>query len=203
MSDGQRRAVRGVRLLSRAALEHQADLKILGVMSALEAWLGKQSKGSQTYSLARRATWLSCRGYEGSLCNREPPACPYIRLSPDHHTNRRRLCWLKKNAKDIRYRAWQCTDWHQFNEWYDVRSGATHGGDPAEVDMKKARKAEYWVVKYLSLPILAWLGKHPQDPVTDLDEKFSGPAPVGWSDMLEAMDREDSSPPSVFLRGDQ
>ena len=198
VSDGQRRAVRGVRLLSRAALEHQPDLKILGVMSALEAWLGKRNEGPQTYNLARRATWLSCRGYEGSLCSRKPPACPYIRLSPDCNINRKRLRWLKDNATKLRYRGWQCTDWHQFNEWYDARSEAAHGGDPAEANTKKARKAEYWVVKYLSLPILDWLDKHPEDPVADLDEKFAGPEPVGWSDMLHALDRERYLPTRYF-----
>ena len=202
-SNGHRRAIKGVRLLSRAALENQADLKILGVMSALEAWLGERSGGPQTYNLARRATWLSCRGYEGSLCNRKPPACPYILLSPSCSNSLRRLRWLKDNATDPRYRAWQCTDWHRFSEWYGARSEAAHGGDPAKVDMKTARKAEYWVVKYLTLPILDWLDKHPENPVADLDEKFKGPEPVGWSDMLEAIDREDPTPPSVFLRGDQ
>ena len=193
-SEGARRALTGLRLLSRAALEHRADLKILGVISALEAWLGTSGRGPQTLMLVRRATWLSCRRNEDGFCSREPPACPYVVLSPERKQDKGHLTWLKENRENPQYSGWLCSEWHDFNDWYAARSKFAHGGLPSEADLAMARRAEYWIA-HLALPILRWLRDHQCNPIGDLDEALTeGRESKGFLSVRTALENRAPSP---------
>jgi hypothetical protein len=182
-SEGARRAAVGAQLLARAAREHRPDLKMLGVASALEAWLLRRQPGAQTLRLARHVTWFGCGRRDNSLCGRDRPICPYLHLSPDVGQDHKRL----KVLRDLgdAYVTWRCSEWHRVMDWYDARSGAAHG-DPTAVDTKHA---EFWVTHYLMEPILDWLREHPDDPVGDLEATLAAiDDPEGWQAMVDALD---------------
>ena len=194
VSEGRRRAVLGVRLLVRAAGEHQTDLKMLGMVSALEAWLLTRNRGTQTMLLAQRMAWFGCGRPMNSLCGRDRPACPYLHLDPARDRDRRRL----KTLRDLgnRFVEWRCSEWHQVMDWYDARSGPAHGDDPSAVSHEVAEGAEFWVTHQLAEPILEWLRDHEQDPVGDLANALQSiDDPTGWDTMLGALDSP--SPPSI------
>lgn len=185
-TEGARRAVTGARLLARAATEYRPDLKMLGVMAALEAWLLNRQSGPQTLRLARHMTWFGCGLPREYLCGRDRPICPYLYLSPNCRLDRGRL----KSLRDLGNTrvAWRCSKWHQAMDWYDARSDAAHG-DPGGVDAKEASTAEYCVLHYLMEPILDWLREHPEDPVADLEAAIDATQkPDSWPRMIEALD---------------
>lgn len=143
-SEGARRAVTGAQLLGRAALDTRADLKMLGVVSALEAWLLRREQSAQTIRLARHASWFGCGRHDNDLCGRDRPVCPYLHLNPTSPKDRKRL----STSRDLgnTYVPWRYSQWHRIMDWYDTRSGAAHG-DPKAVDVKEADQAEYWVAR--------------------------------------------------------
>jgi hypothetical protein len=192
-SEGARRAVSGTRLLARAALEHRTDLKMLGVVGALEAWLLHRGTGSQTQRLARHVAWFGCGRQDNRPCRVERIACPYLCLDPDKGTDRKRISKLRKLGNT--WMSWRCSEWHQVVDWYDSRSGAAHG-DPAAVTADEARQAEFWVSHYLAEPIIEWLALHSDDPLGDLQSEMQERRPSkSWPAMLAALDAE--QPPSV------
>lgn len=196
-SEGARRAAVGAQLLARAATEHRPDLKMLGVASALEAWLIRRQPGAQTLRLAQHVTWFGCGRHDNDLCGRDRPICPYLHLSPDVGRDRDRLKVLRDLGNT--YGTWRCSEWHRVMDWYAARSDAAHG-DPTAVDTKHADSAEYWVAHYLMEPILDWLHEHPDDPVGDLEATLAAVGdPSGWQAMLAALDAADPppSPPQV------
>ncbi len=192
-SEGARRAVLGTRLFARAALDHETDLKMLGLVAALEAWVVNRSRGPQTMLLARHVSWFGCGVQEGDLCGRGRPICPYLRLVPGHKKDRERLVELRKLGNT--FFAWRCSEWHRVMDWYDRRSGAAHG-DPSVADSAAASEAEFWIAHFLAEPIFEWLGSHRDDPVGALQawlDEISEPS--DWQQMLNALDSDD--PPSV------
>lgn len=191
--EGSRRAVVGTQLFSRAAAEHQAGLKMIGIAAALEAWLLERQPGGQTLRLARHVAWFGCGRHDASLCGRARPICPYLRLSPDNARDRKRLSTL--SVLGATHVSWRCSEWHRVTGWYDARSGAAHG-DPSAVDAKTASSAEFWVARYLAEPILEWLRSHPADPIEDLTAAIDLiDEPARWQDMLDALDSP--APPAV------
>lgn len=120
--EGSRRASLGTQLFSRAATEHRRDLKMIGIASALEAWLLRRQPGAQTFRLARHVSWFACGQHDGNLCGRARPVCPYLRLSPDRGRDRERLSRLRDLGNT--YAAWRCSEWHRVMDAYDSRSGA-------------------------------------------------------------------------------
>lgn len=191
-SEGAHRAAVGAQLLARAAAEHRPDLKMLGVASALEAWLLRRQPGAQTLRLARHVTWFGCGRPENSLCGRDRPICPYLHLQPDEGHDHRRLKVLRDLGNA--YGPWRCSEWHQVMDWYDARSHVAHG-DPTAVETKYAESAEYWVVHYLMEPILEWLHEHPDDPVGVLEAELAAvDDPDGWQAMLDALDATEPPP---------
>ncbi len=195
-AEGPSRAVTGARLLARAATEHRPDLKMLGVMAALEAWLLNRQSGPQTLRLARHVTWFGCGLPENDQCGRDRPVCPYLHLSPDCKGGISRIKKLQELGST--YDAWRCSEWHRVMDWYDARSDAAHG-NPQSVDTKEANSAEYCVLHYLMEPILNWLREHPQNPVADLEAMIDGvEEPGGWQEMVKAINSQDRSvPPSL------
>lgn len=192
-SDAARRAVLGLQLLSRGALEHQSDLKVVGLMAALEAWLMVRSTGPQTFRLARRIAWFGCGMHGDDLCGRDRPACPYIRLSPDRRDDRRRIEQLRTLGES--HIEWECSEWHQVLAWYDARSDGAHGQGPAAVDEQEASSAEFWILHYLAPAILEWLRRNPVDPIAHLDAAMDQTVePTGWEQMLAALDAD--TPPA-------
>ena len=197
-SEGVCRAILGAQLLARACTEHRPDLKMLGVVTALEAWLLRRDRHSQTYRLARAGAWFGCGLQDQNLCGRHRPICPYLHLSPDKGKDRKRLCVLRDLGNT--YPQWRCSEWHQVVDWYDTHSDTAHGGDPTDVAKEDASEAEFWVTHYLMRPILEWLLTHPDDPVGGLENTLKAIAdPGGWKAMLDALDAPDppESPPPL------
>ena len=188
-SEGARRAAVGAQLLARAASEHRADLKMLGVASALEAWLLRRVPSGQTLRLARHVAWFGCGRHDDSLCGRDRPVCPYLHLNPAQAKDRTRLKTLR-DLSDVNV-YWRCSEWQQVMDWYDARSGAAHG-DPTAVASDQADQAEFWVAHYLSEPILTWLLDHQIDPVGDLERALDEiEDPAGWDSVIDALDSDD------------
>jgi len=192
-NEGSRRASIGTQLFSRAATEHRRDLKMIGLASALEAWLLRRQPGHQTLRLARHVSWFGCGRHNDDLCGRARPICPYLRLSPDNRADRQRLSTLRDLGNT--HVAWRCSEWHQVMDWYDSRSGAAHG-DPTAVNEEEASSAEFWIAHYLAEPIIEWLRTHPDDPIGDLEREVDLAArPSRWEEMLQALDAP--NPPAV------
>lgn len=180
--EGARRAVLGARLFARASREHRADLKMLGLTAALEAWLLRRHSGAQTLRLAQHVAWFGCGRHDGDLCGRSRSLRPYLHLSPDSKRDRDRLNVLRTLGNT--YVPWRCSEWHRVRDWYDSRSGAAHG-DPTVATTDEAGDAEYWIAHYLAEPILEWLATHSADPVGDLEAFPSSARPTC------EMDRDD------------
>lgn len=192
-SEAARRAAVGTQLFSRAVVEQRADIKMLGIVGALEAWVLNRQTGAQTLRLARHVSWFGCGLHDGSLCGRDRPVCPYLRLEPESKADRKRLDTLRDLGNT--HGGWRCSEWHQVVDWYDARSDAAHGNDPIAVDPQHASQAGFWVARYLSTPILDWLRTHPDDPVGDLHAELSNVEhPAGWAVMLEALDADPPPP---------
>ena len=190
------RAAIGAQLFSRAAIEQRPDIKMLGVVATLEAWLLTRGNGPQTHRLARRVSWFGCGRHDDDLCGRSRPVCPYLRLQPGRDGAK----LTKLRTLGNTYAPWRCSEWHRVMDWYDARSDTAHGADPADVEEKKeADSAEFWVARYLAEPILDWLRTHPDDPLGALDTALDEiPEPTDWAAMVAALDA-DPSPPSPPL----
>jgi len=108
-TEGRRRARVGTQLFGRAALEHRPDLKMLGLVSALEAWLiERDERGAQTLRLARHVSWFGCGAHNNASCGRRRPICPYLHLKPESKTDRTRLSLLRDLGNE--HTAWRCSE---------------------------------------------------------------------------------------------
>jgi hypothetical protein len=64
-------------------------------------------------------------------------------------------------------------------DWYDTRSEILHGGTSHDLTTKDADAAEYWILHYLTTPILNWLTTHPDNPINDLERTLAHlPVPI-------------------------
>jgi hypothetical protein len=190
-SEGQHRAVTGARLLARASREHRTDLKLLGVVQALETWLLPRRGGPQARRFARHVTAFACHRDDGRRCGGDATDCPYLRLNPDDGVRLSTLASLGSG--------WICSEWDTAMQWYDARNAAVHGRGH-DVAQKVASSAEFVTAHYLLEPILTWLAAHPEDPIaaleTELDTVVDRDA---WDMMLAALDAPDppETPPTT------
>ena len=171
--DARRRALVGLQFLSLAIVEQQSQLKMVQVVTALEAWLLERSTRSQTYKLARAITYFGCDDSDGTRCGRGRDTCPYVGLNPDTDKERKVLKALREHGAEP---PWRCSEWHRVVDWYDQRSDVVHGGTP--VPTGDADRALYWVLHYLTRPILRWLRAHPDRPIADLDHALNSLPPM-------------------------
>jgi hypothetical protein len=175
-SEGARRACMGTTFFARSSVEHRPDLKLLGAISALDAWLGS-SKAPVKRRLSRRVVWFGCARECGNLCGRNRPVCAYLYLDLGEQGKLLSAAEIR-GEENLTVR---CSEWHQFIESYDLRSSVAHG-DRVEVPYRLANEAVYRVSHVLAEPVLEWLGEHRDDPVGDLDRVIAAvPAPDGWS----------------------
>lgn len=194
VDEGSRRASRGARLLARAYREHRSDLKMLGVFAGLEALIGPSTSGPTTMQLVRNLTWFKCAIGPDRL---SPPStlgsCPYLWLDPMDKKGIKRLKALERLGTESG--EWRCSDWHELQRWYRLRSEVAHGG-PTPPDLaEEASKAEYAAIHYLLMPIVGWLRAHAADPVGDLVNAIeTADRPSGWQAFEESLTRD---PPPV------
>jgi hypothetical protein len=191
-TEGVRRAVVGTRLFSRAAAERRPEMQVLLASAALEAWLGLRDRAqTQTLLLARHEAWFGCGLEQGSLCGRDRPACAYLQLNPHDRHDRARMTALRKlGATDPSY---QCSEWLDFMEWYDLRSAAAHG-EPLTADDNVASKALFRISHHLCEPILQWLSAYQDDPVGELEKAIAALLPPPrWDATVSLLDQLRSS----------
>jgi hypothetical protein len=157
-NDGQRRALLGVDLTSRALLETRPDLQLLHAVLAAEAMLLERRHRSQSLLLARRAAYLLCGRRHSSLCGRDRPTCPLLGTSPESRRGRDELKpWMNG-----------CSEWANVLHWYDLRSDVAHGGRTV-ISEQEASSATFWVTTRLLPQALEWFADHPGEPLADLE----------------------------------
>jgi len=185
-SEGQRRALLAADLLSHSILSHRPATKIISVVQALEALLLPRSRGPQTFRLARYVAFFGCGLPEQSLCGRHRSTCMYLAHDPAEKADRNALAvWQTRADADPR---WRCSEWEAALDLYDTRSALVHG-ENRPVDLAEGRRAEYWVARWLLVPILEWLREHPDDPAGDLEAALKAlPAPADLEAQFNAAD---------------
>jgi hypothetical protein len=164
-TEGERRAILGLQLASRAILEHRPPLRLLTVVMAAETLLLDGTQLGQSRALAQRSAYLLCARHEQVRCGRELPTCLVLGLSPDVSADAKDIGLFRDrgNADD----RWRCSEWHRVLDWYGERSKIVHRGAD-NVDEKEASRALWWLTHDL-LPVhLEWLHTHPDHPVEDL-----------------------------------
>jgi hypothetical protein len=85
------------------------------------------------------------------------------------------LDWLRKLAH--KSPLWRCTEWLDYEHWYDLRSAVAHGDDQ-RVTAEDASQAEYWIFMWTAEPLLQWLVEHPVAPLAELDKALAALGPV-------------------------
>lgn len=180
LPEGLRRALLGVQLLSQAILEHRPPFKLLNLVIGLESMLLEREHQSQSFRLARRATYFTCGGFNDSLCGRGRDTCQCLALDPADRKARQSLKDLRTLAQiDTR---WRCSSWLDYLHWYDLRSEVAHGDDTS-VSEKDVSTAEFCILRWTAEPVLQWLIEHPDDPLGSLDAAISALAAVPrWQD---------------------
>lgn len=183
-SEALRRALIGVELLARAIVEQRPALKMVEIVTALEALLlphGTEHQ-RQTYRLARHVAYFGCGRPFDNLCGRDRDTCPYLGLDPASEQDRKALKGLRtRGNQDAR---WRCGEWHRVVDWYDVRSEVVHGKGPM-ITADMASSAAYWVLKILVEPILEWLSHHPDDPIEQLEAELRSLPPMpDWESVI-------------------
>jgi hypothetical protein len=182
LEEGPRRARLGVQLLSQAILEHRPAFKILNLLIALESMLLERSSVSQSFRLARRAAYFTCGRPDDSLCGRDRPSCQCLKLDPGANADRTAIKRLRQLA-DIDVR-WRCSEWLTYQTWYGLRSSVAHGDD-AQITRQEASRAEFWILRWLTEPVLLWLMEHPAAPLAALDADLSELQPVpAWQALI-------------------
>ncbi|MBI4882995.1 MAG: hypothetical protein HY826_02955 [Actinobacteria bacterium] len=193
-SEGAARAVLATRLYSRAAAEHRPDLKLIGIISAMEAMLLDPTiRSAQTLTLVRHVTWFTCEGAGEAGCGRDSPICAYLYIRPNESRLLKQLRSLGEESH-----LWRCSQWHDVSRWYDLRSIAVHGDAPEQVELRQAEQAEYHFSHYLIEPVIRWFIDHPSDPIGMLQQTIDSlPPPDDWSETLEAIRAGNLVPPWV------
>jgi hypothetical protein len=180
-SEAQRRALIGVELLSSALVEQRPTLKMVLLVTALEAWLLPRQAGPLTYRLARAVSYFGCGRHADDLCGRTRETCLYLGLDPGRNAELQRLKRLRVKGSEP---PWRCAEWHRVVDWYEDRSDVVHGAGPV-IAMKDASNSTYWVARWLVEPILTFLHKHPVDPTDALERAFATlPAMRDWEARL-------------------
>jgi hypothetical protein len=182
-TESQECALVGIQLLSQALVEQRGTLKMVELVSALEAWLLLRSHAAQTFRLARAVAFFGCGRHGNDLCGRSRDSCPYLGLNPDVRTEQNKLKLLRRTGGAPPLR---CSEWHRIVDWYDDRSDVVHGAGPT-ISRRDASSPLFWVCRYLAEPILQWLADHPTDPVGALEAEVAAlpPAPA-WEHLLTA-----------------
>jgi hypothetical protein len=181
VTPAQRRAMVGVQLLSDAIVEQRGAFKMVALVTALEAWLLERRRSAQTFHLARAVAFFGCGRHSGDLCGRSRETCPYLELDPAESADVKRLKRLRTHGA---LPPWRCSEWHRVVDWHEQRSDVVHGAGPT-ISYKDASNSLYWVLRYLTEPILKWLSAHPEDPVRQLTADIGAlpPAP-DWESRL-------------------
>lgn len=180
-SEAQRRALVGVQLLSQALIERRPTLKMVQLVTALEAWLLPRRGRAQTFQLARAVAFFGCGRSNGDLCGRSRDTCPYLACDPGKQAD---LEMLKRLRKRGAAPLWRCSEWHRVVDWYDDRSDVVHGAGPV-ISPRDSSSALYWTLRWLAEPILEFLRDHEVDPIESLDAALRGlPEPPDWEARL-------------------
>lgn len=186
-TEGQRRALIGARLLSRAVLERVPDMRYMLNVIALESMLLDRQRRSQTYRLARRLAYLACGPNDGCM-QTLGHACPMLELDPRSRSDRIALGELVELCR--RNVQWRCSRWLDVFDWYDVRSEVAHIGE-AHVTDREARNIGHWSRLMYAAPTFDWLAAHQDDPIAELDSAINS-LPSGGHDWLSAIRSEQS-----------
>lgn len=182
-SEGQRRALVGVEMLSEAIIAPPRPAAA-ALVTALEAWLKPDRDGALTFTLARSVAFLACGSHNNVQCGRGSDTCPYLALDPTESGVPRKLKRLRQAGTEP---PWRCAEWQIAIDWYELRSDVVHGKRP-EVDRREMARHVHRVYRRLALPILRWLADHPEDPIGDLDVAIAGlPTPPDWEAILGPM----------------
>jgi hypothetical protein len=65
-----------------------------------------------------------------------------------------------------------------------LRSSVAHGDD-AQITRQEASSAEFWILRWLTEPVLLWLMEHPAAPLAALDADLSELQPVpAWQALI-------------------
>lgn len=196
-NEGTARAVLGARLFGRAIREYEPDLKVIGLTSALEAWILVRKPNAQTLLLARNVAWFSCGHGDPAACGRGRDICPYLYLDPTDQSERKLLNGLEELGAHHN-NGWRCSEWFRVSGWYAKRSDSAHGGEPRAVAKKVVDEAEHWIARFVAGQILEWLEDHQTDPVGDLDRTIKAvPMPADRAGMVDAIRRRDRHPPGM------
>lgn len=180
-TEAARRALIGLQLMSQALVEHRPALKMVQLVTALEAWLLPQKRGTHTYRLARAVAFFGCGRHNNDLCGRSRETCLYLGLDPGSRPD---LGKLKKLRIAGEQPPWRCSEWHRVVDWYDLRSEVVHGRGPT-IELREARNALFWAMRYLAEPILAFLSEHENDPIDALESEIAAlPAMPDWEARL-------------------
>ncbi len=193
LSEGARRALTGIHYVSQAIAIDKAAFKIVALVTALEAWLLPRRGTAKTFRLARAVSFFGCGRHDSNLCGRTRDTCPYLALDPGRDADRRQLRHLRSDGHRP---PWLCSEWHRVVDWYDLRSDVVHG-DGCVVDSKEASSALFWVIRYLTEPILDWLETHAHDPIGALEQAIAQlPAAPDWEARLGPLTRVQVPPPT-------
>lgn len=180
-TEAAQRALIGLQLLSQALVEHRPTLKMVQLVTALEAWLLPRDRGTQTYRLARSVAYFGCGRHDNSLCGRSRETCLYLGLDPTSSPDLRKLKRLRAVGE---HPPWRCAEWHRVVDWYDMRSDVVHGAGP-NIEMRDANNALYWAMRYLTEPILNFLSAHENEPIDGLDREIAAlPVMPDWEARL-------------------
>lgn len=173
---GPVRARLAVRLLSQAIREHRPAMRTLNSVMAVEALLGKM----RTRQLAQRVVALTCGAPFEDVCGRTRDACAYLAADLTVTRENQAVDKLSKNPGD-----YFCSEWFEFLDRYEARSGVAHGDPTVTVTKDDADKDLYWAVKRLLPPAVTWLLDHPDDPGSALAADIrSRPVAAGAATLL-------------------
>jgi hypothetical protein len=180
-SDGGRRGLLAIDLLSQAVLHPRPAMRVLLSMIAAEALLLDRSRSSQALRLARRCVYLHCGAHRDDYCGRQRETCPALFCDPDASTDRKKLrLFRERGTRDHR---WRCSDWHHVLDWYDLRSEIAHGSQLR--DESEEGKVLFWLATRLLPAALEWFAQHPDNPIRALDTAIAALSPSpAWEDRL-------------------
>jgi hypothetical protein len=186
-SIGERKALLGIELTSRALLEHRPGAQLLYAMIAAETLLLSRRRGSQTWQLARRAMFLVGHS-DGVHCGRDTQTCPFLALSPDSKPDLVDIKRVRDLARtDVR---WRCSEWLRILDWYDIRSDIVHEG--ASESEEESSKVVFWLATRVVPASLEWFAAHPINPLERLDRAIAElPEAPDWQRIIEGATEPD------------
>jgi hypothetical protein len=190
-SEGQRRALIGLEMLSEAVIAPPRAAAV-ALVTALEAWLKPERDGPLTYTLARAVAYLGCSSHSSVQCGRGRDTCPYLAYNLTDARITKNLKRLRSIGADP---PWRCAEWQITVDWYELRSDIVHGRRP-EIDRREIANQVHRGYRRLAIPILRWLADHPDDPIGDLDAAIARlPDAPDWEAILGPMPPSPSGRP--------